>query len=382
MRILNVNATLDPHIGGGTAERTFQMSRFLAKQNGVQCTVLALDIEFDAHLANAYSPAKVVTLPCCWKRFYVPRCGWRTIKQLVEEADVVHMMGHWSILNLLVYLAARCANKPYVVCPAGALPIFGRSARLKRLYNLIVGRSIIKNAAVCLAVTASEFPHFENYRVPASQVVVIPNAVAEEDFPLTDKQQFLQRHALPDVPMVLFMGRLNLIKGPDLLLQAFIQARHQFPDFHLVFAGPDGGMLSELMKTAEQAEISEYVHFLGYVSGSDKSAAYHHAKLLVVPSRQEAMSIVALEAGICATPVLLTDQCGFSDIRLVDSRLEVPATVDGLAQGLSKVLTDMKVLIRLAPVWRDFVADRYAWSVIGLEYVELYKRVVKVSSAK
>ena len=48
--------------------------------------------------------------------------------------------------------------------------------------------------------------------------------------------------------MILFMGRLNPIKGPDLLLQAFIQARHQFADFHLVFAGPDGGMLPELMR--------------------------------------------------------------------------------------------------------------------------------------
>lgn len=352
------------------------MSRFLARQDGVQCTVLALDIELDAHRIHAHAPATVVALPCLWKRFYVPRGGRRIIKRLVHEADIIHMMGHWSVLNLLVYLAARRASKPYVVCPAGALPIFGRSAMLKKFYNAIVGRAIIRNAAAWIAVTAGEFPHFESYGISATQVTVIPNGVTEEDFPFTDRQAFLIRHGLPDATMVLFMGRLNPIKGPDLLLQAFIRAHRHFQDFHLVFAGPDGGMLPELKQAAGRAGISEYVHFLGYVSGDDKSAAYHCAKLLVIPSRQEAMSIVALEAGMCGTPVLLTDQCGFSDIRLVDPRLEVPATVEGLAQGLTGLLADAGVLERVAPAWKTFVAQRYAWSAIVPEYIDLYKQIV------
>lgn len=358
------------------------MSRFLARQEGVQCTVLALDIELDLLRIQAHAPAAVVALPCFWKRFYVPRCGWRIIRRLVDEADIIHMMGHWSVLNLLVYLAAMRANKPYVVCPAGALPIFGRSALLKRIYNLIAGKAMIQNAAAWIAVTAGEFPHFEDYGIPVSQVDVIPNGVCEEDFPLTVRTAFLKRYNLPDVPIVLFMGRLNLIKGPDLLLQAFIQARHQFPDCHLVFAGPDGGMLSELVQAARRSGIPEYVHFLGYVSGEDKSAAYRSAELLVVPSRQEAMSIVALEAGICGTPVLLTDQCGFSDIRLVDSRLEVPATVSGIAQGLTNLLVDKAVLPHVVPLWKDFVRRNYAWSAIVLKYIELYKRVVQQQGIK
>lgn len=377
MRILNVNSSLGLKTGGGTAERTFQMSRFLARQDGVQCTVLALDIELDLPRIQAHAPATVVALPCFWKRFYVPRCGWRTIRRLVDEADIIHMMGHWSVLNLLVYLAAMRANKSYVVCPAGALPIFGRSALLKRIYNLIAGRAMIQNAAGWIAVTSGEFPHFKDYGIPISQVDVIPNGVCEEDFPLTDRTVFLKRHNLPDVPMVLFMGRLNPIKGPDMLLQAFIRARHQFPDFHLVFAGPDGGMLSELVQSARRSGVSEYVHFLGYISGEDKSAAYRSAELLVVPSRQEAMSIVALEAGICGTPVLLTDQCGFSDIRLIDSRLEVPATVSGIALGLSNLLVDKAVLPHVAPLWKDFVRRNYAWDAIVPRYIELYKRVVR-----
>lgn len=352
------------------------MSRFLSMQDDIQCTVLALDIELDETRIKAHAPATVVALPCLWKRFYVPQSGWRIIRRLVNEADVIHMMGHWSVLNLLVYWAARRANKPYVVCPAGALPIFGRSSTLKRLYNFIAGRAVIQNAAAWIAVTVGEFPHFESYGIPASKVVVIPNGVNEVDFPLADRKTYLERHELPDAPIILFMGRLNPIKGPDLLLQAFIQARHRFPNFHLVFAGPDGGLLWALMQAAEKAQVAEYVHFLGYVSGDDKSAAYRNANLLVVPSRQEAMSIVALEAGICGTPVLLTDQCGFGEICMIDARLEVPATADGIAEGLARLLADAAVLPQVAPVWKDFVARRYAWSAIVEEYFELYGRVV------
>jgi len=375
MRVLNVNPSIDLRAGGGGAERTFQMSRFLARQ-GEQCTVLTLDVGLDAERVTALAPAVVVALPSIWKRFQVPRISWKTIRRLVDESDIVHLMAHWSVLNVFVYLAIRRAHKPYVVCPAGSLPLFGRSIWLKRLYNLVLGNAIIRNASAWIAVTAGEFSHFESYGIPSSRVIVIPNGVCAEDFPATDTKAFMNRRGLPDAPVILFMGRLNLIKGPDLLLQAFILARNQLPGHHLVFAGPDAGMLSELRELVVKEGLSECVHFLGYVGGIEKSATYRCAKLLVVPSRQEAMSIVALEAGICGTPVLLTDQCGFSEIRSVDPRLEVSATAVGIAKGLVRLLAEQDVLKGIVPVWRDFVVRRYAWGSIVPQYIKLYRNIL------
>ena len=266
-------------------------------------------------------------------------------------------------------------NRAYVVCPAGSLPIFGRSATLKRIYNFLVGNAIIRDASACIAVTASELPHFEMYGVDPSKVVVIPNGVNQADFPLANKQEFLSKYGLPDAPIILFMGRLNPIKGPDLLLLAVIQVAAQLATFQLVFVGPDGGMLGQLVETAEHSGLSGRIHFLGYLSGIDKSAAYRSARLLVVPSRHEAMSIVAIEAGICGTPVLLTDQCGFSDIRDVDTRLEVPATADGIAQGLTQLLSNTGILTTIAPMWNNYVVQRFTWDAIGPSYLALYKRI-------
>ena len=380
LRILNVNDTLGLRTGGGTAERTFQMSRFLAGLEDVQCTVLTLDIELDKTRIQSALPANVMVLSSYWDRFYVPKRGWQTIKRLVASTDVIHLMGHWSVLNLLVYWAARRAKKPYVVCPAGALPIFGRSANIKRLYNFIAGRAIIRNASAWIAVTKGELSHFEAYGIAPSRVTIIPNGVNEEDFPAADVVAFKRKHKIPDVPIILFMGRLNPIKGPDLLLEAFIKARDSLSGAHLVFAGPDGGMLAALTNTVQQNDISEFVHFLGFVDGAERVAAYRMANLLVVPSRQEAMSIVAVEAGFCGTPVLLTDQCGFSEIKSIDARLEVPATVCGIAQGLTNVMSDINVLAEIAPAWTKFVKQQYAWTALAPKYVKLYESIFGVTT--
>lgn len=381
LRILNVNDTLDLKTGGGTAERTFQMNRFLARE-GARCEVLTINSEqLDSSRIEALKPSKVTVLPYFWRRFRVPLWNWKLIRQAVDNADIVHLMGHWSILNALVYVAARRAAKPYVICPAGALPLFGRSKWLKRCYNFLVGNGIVRNASAWIAVTKGEFDHFEAYGISSSLVTVIPNGVSEEDFPVMDVTEFKRRCGLPDEPIILFMGRLNPIKGPDLLLEAFISARVAFSNFHLVFAGPDGGMFAALQQTAEHKCVSEFVHFLGFVTGADKVAAYRMAKLLVVPSRQEAMSIVAIEAGFCGTPVLLTDQCGFSEIRSIDPRLEVPATVAGIATGLTGLLIEPNKLADISQPWSNFVKQRFSWSSLAPEYLKLYSSILSRLSA-
>ena len=92
MRVLNVNSTLDLRAGGGTAERTFQMSRHLAL-HGVSTTVLTLDIELDEQRKLALARAKVVAVPCMWQRFYFPLGGLGVIRKLVAGADEIHLMG-------------------------------------------------------------------------------------------------------------------------------------------------------------------------------------------------------------------------------------------------------------------------------------------------
>lgn len=377
MKILNVSNTIDAVTGGGEAERSFQMSKFLA-QSGADCRVLTIDTGLDDERKRFLGEGRVIALRCIFKRFYVPRFSFNQINTLVREADVIHLMGHWTFLNALVYYSIRKYNKPYVVCPAGALRIFGRSKLFKRIYNLVVGKRIIQNASMCIAVTPDETDSFIAYGMKQNRIHVIPNGIAETDFLADDSKSFREKFGLGVRPFILFVGRLNLIKGPDLLLKAFCEIQNHFPGVDLVFVGPDGGMLTELKSIVKNANVEDRVHFLGYLGGVDKSHVYHAAEILAIPSRHEAMSIVVLEAGVSGTPVLLTDQCGFNQVADVGGGWVVPATVEGLRVGLTEVLSNQSSIDQAALKIKKYVVDNFSWKAIIQEYWQLYSNMLKL----
>jgi len=375
LKILNVNMSLDPVRGGGTAERTFQMSRFLAR-SGVKCTILTTGMGINGKRLEALEGIRVIVLPCLFERFYIPRFTFRHILSLVKESDLVHLMGHWTFINALVYSVTAYLHKPYVVCPAGALPVYGRSKWLKKFYNWVIGKRIIYNASGHIAITADEVFQFQQYGVHLDRVSVIPNGIDRENYLSKDDADFRNKYGLSNHSFILFVGRLNPIKGPDLLLDAFCYLKDRIQDYHLVFAGPDEGMLPMLKDMVTTHHIEDRVHFVGFLRDKDKSHAYHAADLLVIPSRQEAMSIVALEAGISGTPVLLTDCCGFAEVADCGGGKVVPATVEGLHKGLSNMMNNRESLKIMGENLKKYVKEHFIWDVISDKYLKLYQGIL------
>jgi len=374
MKILNVDISLDPIRGGGTTERSFQMSRFLSR-NGQDCTLLTLDLGLTQERINAMAGVKVIALPCWFKRFGLPRFSLSAINQIVGESDIIHLMNHWTFLNALVCYCARRQKKPYVVCPAGSLPIFGRSKFIKKIYNLVVGKKIIRNATRCIAITPNEFSYFERYGIKKESISVIQNGICPEEYLIKDDIAFRQAYGLPDTPFILFVGRLNPIKGPDILLRAFCAIKDKFPH-HLVFGGPDGGLLSDLEEIVRQENVGGRVHFVGYLAGTRKSMAYHAAELLVIPSRSEAMSIVILEAGATATPVLITDQCGFNNIKEIGGGIVVATSDEGIKQGLINLLSMPSELKSMGNKLKQYTQEFFTWDSIVSKYIKLYEEIL------
>lgn len=377
MRVLNVVQLLDPQLGGGTVERTLQMSRYLVRQ-GVECTVLTMEIALRVERTTALEGIEVVSLPCLNRRFHLPRTSLARVAELVEAVDVIHLMNHWTAINALVYRAARKQGRPYAICPAGALPVAGRSRLLKRIYNAVIGRSIVRHADRMIAISENEVADYLGYGGQAERVVLIPNGVDANEFVCNDRAGFLTRHGLPDRPFILFVGRLNRIKGPDLLLRAFLALECRFSDWQLVLVGPDEGMRAELESLVSSSGVGGRVRFLGFLGGEEKSAAYHAAELLVIPSRREAMSIVALEAGICGTPVLLTDECGFSAVESTGGGRVVRATVGELQAGLEEMLgIRPEARAAMGQRLRALVEREYRWEAVIRRYIGVYEELLR-----
>jgi glycosyltransferase involved in cell wall biosynthesis len=377
VNILNVNMSIDPVTGGGTAERTIQMAKYLAKA-GINSSILTCDIGMSHEFIKGLSGIDVKVLPCLLSRFYIPRFNYRELKKMVCNTDIVHLMNHWTLINAIIYIICEKLGKPYVVCPAGALPSYGRSRLLKKMYNALIGTRMIQNASRHIAIPAEEANQYLEYGIDPQSVDVIPNGINPKDFNAEGDSEFRKKHCLGDKPFILFMGRLNIIKGPDILLQAFAGIKAKFPDHNLVFAGPDGGMLSKLNEIVRKYNLEDCVHFIGYIGGEEKSWAYHSTELLVIPSRQEAMSIVAIEAGVTGTPVLMTDVCGFNQVGQIGGGIIVKPTITEIQKGLL-VLEDTGKLKRMGNILKNFVLDHYTWDSVINKYIILFEDILSAS---
>ena len=239
---------------------------------------------------------------------------------------------------------------------------------------------LVRSATACVAITEKERADFASYGVDPERITVIPNGIDPDQYGYFGgaraEDSLRSRFGVGASPYVLFLGRLNEIKGPDLLLEAFSRVTRRFPDLHLVFAGPDGGMLQQLKATCEERSLAEKVHFVGYLAGEDKAVALRAATLLTIPSRREAMSIVVLEAGICGRPVLFTSACGLEDIAQAGAGMVVEVSAEAIATGLSAMLSNPVTLAVSAERLAALVRERYLWSHQADRYVSLYKRLL------
>lgn len=373
-----MNHLLDPVTGGGTAERTFQLSRELAGL-GVSCTVLTLNIGPAKARAEGVDGLRIVAVPCLFPRFFVPLVTPSRIDALVGEADVVQLFGNWTLLNVMVWRSCLRLGKPFVFCPAGALAPFGRSRWLKRVYAAMVTQRIVRGAARCVAITADESSDLSTRGVPDSRLKTIPNGIDPKQYQLPDPEAaratFVRAQGLDGVPFILFLGRLNPIKGPDLLLDAFARVADRWPH-HLVLGGPDGGMQMALRHRADQLGLQGRVHFPGFIGGAAKAAALQAATLLVIPSRSEAMSIVVLEAGACGCPAMFTDACGLEELELRGAGRMTRVDVSDMANTLGSVLDQPQVRQAMAERLTQIVMRDYLWSSQAKNHLDMYSQII------
>lgn len=369
MKVLHVNVTLDAVGGGGTAERVFCLCKHL-KLLGVENLVLTTSAGLTPGRIAVLQPSRIIALPLLSRRFYLPAPYFSVVRRAVAECDVVHIMNHWTLINLWAFYFARRLGRPHVVCPAGAIPAFGRSRRVKVMFDRMAGRKLISSAVRGIAIAASEKEAFAAYGLSWERVVVIPNGV---DLPPSD---FVRpAPGIGGRQYLLFLGRLSQIKGPDLLLHAFLRIAARFGELDLVFAGPDDGMEGKLRQIAAASPYASRVRFTGFIGGTAKQDLLAAATLLVVPSRREAMSIVALEAGVLGTPVLMTDQCGFNQICDHGGEI-VPASDTALAERLIDLLADPSQLRRRGEQFMRFVWQEYSWRKAAERHLQLFRDVI------
>ena len=110
------------------------------------------------------------------------------------------------------------------------------------------------------------------------------------------------------------MGRLNLVKRLDLLLEAIGRARKEIDNLVFLIAGPDWGELNSLKARVHQLGMDQEVQFLGPVSPERRNALMAAADFLTLTSHEESFGYSAVEAMFCGLPVIVTEGVGISQV--------------------------------------------------------------------
>lgn len=173
--------------------------------------------------------------------------------------------------------------------------------------------------------------------IPADKIHVIYNGVNHEKFATTSPLK--QNKSLPK-DYILYVGNLKKDKGIFELLHGFAQIHQKFPLLNLIYAGP-GALKSELLNQAMQLGITDKVTLLGAVNHNELPILMQKAKLLALPSYNEGVPNVVLEAMACGTPVVATSVGGIPEVldEINCGAIIAPRNNEAVAEGLIKVLT-------------------------------------------
>jgi D-inositol-3-phosphate glycosyltransferase len=297
--------------------------------------------------------------------------------------DVVH--SHYWLSGLAALTLARLWNTPHVI-------MFHTLAYLKQLANperpepalrLAWEQKLAQQADGIIAATTDERRQIISYYGAAPEKVrVIPCGVDLQLF--APRNKHLARKCLnlsTEQPIVLFAGRLDPFKGPDLLLRA--ASKMKMPAQILLVGGNIAGEDQDLLKLralARELRIAENVHFPGSQPQQELPWFYSASDVTVVPSYHETFGLTAVEALACGTPVVATRAGGLTTVvQHGQTGFLVPHTPEAFAEHIDAILLNPTLRSSMSMKSRDSV-QLYSWHEVANNVHQLYEQLAGVPS--
>jgi D-inositol-3-phosphate glycosyltransferase len=269
-----------------------------------------------------------------------------TAAVLREEAQ--HEPGHFDVVHSHYWLSGQVG---WLARDRWGVPLVHSAHTLAKVKNAalaegdepeprarVIGEEqVVAEADRLIANTAEEARQLVDfYDADPRRTLVVPPGVDLERFRPGDRQRARQRIGVaPDAVVLLFVGRIQPLKAPDMLLHAAARMVADDPALRarlqvLVVGAPSGSGLTEPQRLQELAVglgVADLVRFIPPQAPEQLADHYRAADVAVVPSHNESFGLVALEAQACGTPVVAAAVGG------------LPTAVD---DGVSGVLVDRR----------------------------------------
>ncbi|MEK6940791.1 MAG: glycosyltransferase family 4 protein [Nanoarchaeota archaeon] len=234
----------------------------------------------------------------------------------------------------------------------------------EKIFNHISFRLIDK----VVAITPWEYSILKKW-VPISEVVNIPNGMDKSFFSRIKNNNFKKKYNIPNGKMVLFFGRLNPTKGPDVLAEVGTEIVNVRKDISFVFVGPDEGKEQDVKNIIKD---QPRMFLLGAITGySERQEMYQAADVYVLPSYREGLPLTIFEAMASKLPIIASPCNGVP--------YEVKDGVNGflvdygdrktLKQKILEVLDNKELADKFAGN-NELKAKSFDWDLISQRYME------------
>ncbi|OGO26464.1 MAG: glycosyl transferase [Chloroflexi bacterium RBG_16_52_11] len=230
------------------------------------------------------------------------------------------------------------------------------------------------------------------YHADDRKITIIPPGVDTSHFypiPPDEAKQYVGLQ--PGDRMVLFVGRIEPLKGVDTLIRAMscLQLQELMRPVHLAIIGgePDvspqemSAEMARLQKLCDDLVVGQTVVFLGKRGQDTLPYYYSAAHAVVMPSHYESFGMVALEAMACGTPVIASEVGGLAYlVQDGETGFTVPdGDPDALCEKLTALLGDSHLRQAMGLRAAQYALD-YAWEKIARQIVQVYEGLVRIKT--
>lgn len=324
---------------------------------------------------------------------YLPdfACGVQRFRALTGVSyDVIH--SHYWLSGRLGLLFADHWGVPLVSTFHTLAQLKNRvaetSAEREQEVRYEIERRTMDRSDRVIALTSVDRRQMQQHYGTLAPIEVIPGGVDLAHF--TPRPQAAARQALglnADEKILLFVGRIQRLKGLEVLLRAF--ARLSDLNARLLVVGGQADTshesreIARLQQLVARLDIGERTQFVGAVPHEQLPLYYAAADVTVMPSSYESFGLVAVESLACGTPVVATRVGGLTSIvHDGETGLLVPwRDADLFADRLRAVLAEPGLRARLAAGARESVLG-FGWDRIAQEHLAVYEEVRAESRAR
>ena len=302
--------------------------------------------------------------------------------------DVVH--SHYWLSGVAGEALRRRWGAPHIAMfhTLGEVKSRSRMTELEPPARIDAERDIAREADRIVVASRDEQELLvRHYGADAGHIAVVPCGVNLDLFQPIDKDEARQQLGLRDDDRILlFVGRIEPLKGVDILLGAAAQVEAESDCFVLIIGGDSAaqdGEMAHLRLLASELGISERVNFLGAVDHEKLPLFYSAADVCVVPSFYESFGLVALEAMACGTPVVASRVGGLTaTVRDGETGYLIPwRCPEPFAERIELLLGNEQLRRAVGASARETV-ERVRWANVAEAVLGLYAELIEGKPAR